>query len=410
MVRTTIIRILVVATAFFLSAGAQGFENVAHAAEPTPAGAIAAQSTAFSLGQLVLRETFDDNKQDSMWRAFADEPTHCKVDEINSRLELLATGSGNDLWAGYISNGWRLDPRDNFSMKVDFHYDLVTYPKGSINIGITPDGVNPWERHVTIGVGCSNLFAHYWHRQTNGLAARSSSTQRFSDDGTLYISYNAAADELYVSIAGYGVDNAWTTVGDLLKGDWGGKPVFIWLAGNSVGLAVTPGHIYLDNLLVESGTVVEASLQDVYRFWAPRKERHFYTLSEAEKEKLLVNYRHVWTYEGVAYQAYADDSDPDTRPVHRFWSDKHSSHFYTIREAEKNKLLSEYATVWRYEGVAFYAYPSSGRPTWAKPVHRFWSGSKGAHFYTIDEVEKDKLLDRYGHVWKYEGIAWYAND
>ena len=177
MVRTTIMWILVVMVAFVSSAGIRGSGNVAHAAEPTPGGAIDAQSTAFSLGQLVLRETFDDNKQDSMWRAFADDPTDCKVEEINSRLELLATGSGNDLWAGYISNGWRLDPRDNFSMKVDFHYDLVTFPKGSINIGIAADGANPWERHVTIGVGCSNLFAHYWHRQTNGLAARSSSTQ-----------------------------------------------------------------------------------------------------------------------------------------------------------------------------------------------------------------------------------------
>jgi len=28
----------------------------------------------------------------------------------------------------------------------------------------------------------------------------------------------------------------------------------------------------------------------------------------------------------------------------------------------------------------------------------------------MDEAEKDNLLAKYGHVWIFEGIAWYAMD
>jgi len=41
-------------------------------------------------------------------------------------------------------------------------------------------------------------------------------------------------------------------------------------------------------------------------------------------------------------------------------------------------------------------------------VYRFWSDALSGHFYTIDEAERDKLINQYSHVWTYEGIAWYA--
>ncbi len=102
--------------------------------------------------------------------------------------------------------------------------------------------------------------------------------------------------------------------------------------------------------------------------------------------------------------------DPDLAPVYRFWSDKFKSHFYTISETEKNKLIETYSDAWTYEGVAFYAYPPDRQPTAAKPVYRFWSAKLGYHFYSISEREKDKLLRDYPDVWTFEGVAWYAFD
>lgn len=146
----------------------------------------------------------------------------------------------------------------------------------------------------------------------------------------------------------------------------------------------------------------------VYRFWSPVKSRHFYTTSASERDKLMDQYAHVWTYEDVAFWVFADDGELGVLPVHRFWSDRLSAHFYTISEAEMQKLVDTYSYTWAYEGIALYAYPEGLQPVDASPVYRFWSGTLGCHFYTISETEKQKLINLYSHVWTYEGIAWYA--
>jgi len=102
--------------------------------------------------------------------------------------------------------------------------------------------------------------------------------------------------------------------------------------------------------------------------------------------------------------------DPELAPVYRFWSDTFGGHFYTIRETEKNKLIQDFSHVWKFEGVAFYAYPPDRAPVGSKPVYRFWSDSLGRHFYSISESEKHKLVDQFAQVWTFEGVAWYAFD
>ncbi len=146
----------------------------------------------------------------------------------------------------------------------------------------------------------------------------------------------------------------------------------------------------------------------VYRFWSPVHRVHFFTASEREKDELIRLYEGVWQPEGIAWYAFLDRGDPNCAPVHRFWSSRLGVHFYTIREAEKDKLLMYHADTWTYEGLGFYAYPAGQQPAGALPVYRFWSGRLGYHFYTIKETERDKLIDKYPEVWAYEGIAWYA--
>jgi hypothetical protein len=152
------------------------------------------------------------------------------------------------------------------------------------------------------------------------------------------------------------------------------------------------------------------SATSVYRFWSAVYGHHFYTVNERERDKLINRYSDVWTYEGGVYSSFADEYDTDMVPVYRFWSDSLGSHFYTINEAERDKLINRYSDVWAYEGVVFWAYPEGAQPEGAKPVYRFWSDSLGGHFYTISESEKDKLINRFSDVWTYEGIAWYAYD
>ena len=146
----------------------------------------------------------------------------------------------------------------------------------------------------------------------------------------------------------------------------------------------------------------------VHRFWSPADSRHFYTIRAPERDKLINDYTDVWTYEDLAWYAWPDARDTACLPVHRFWSEVLNAHFYTISETEKSKLISNYPHIWTYEGLAFYAYPEGIQPPEAIPVYRLWSDSLSCHFYTMSQAEKDKLLNNYPGVWSYEGIAWYA--
>ena len=367
---------------------------------------VSSQVSTLSLGQLILRDTFSDDKVGSMWRVWADDVNNCWVTETNGRLELRAKRAASDVFSGYIANAWRLDPRDDFSMKVDFHFDLKAMEKGWVSLGIAPSSHNPRVRRIDIDARCANLGKSFKYEGIDSSSMDSSYGERFTDDGSLFVSYSAAEDTLYVSMGGYGPENAWGVFPGWLQGLWAGEPVSVCVGGGSDGLEISSGHAYIDNLMVESGTIVEASLQEVYHFKSSEGVRHFYTMSKTEKEELLKDSSRTWVYDGPVFYAFPDDSDPDCKPVYRFWSNRMGSHFYTMSEAEKDQLIDVWG--WVYEGVAFYAYPAGSQPDWARPVYRFWSQTYGSHFYTIDEAEKSNLINKSSNVWAYEGIAWYA--
>jgi predicted outer membrane repeat protein len=94
-------------------------------------------------------------------------------------------------------------------------------------------------------------------------------------------------------------------------------------------------------------------------------------------------------------------------PVYRFWSASLGTHFYTISGGERDKLVNKYSHVWQFEGVAFYAFY---RPTAAslEPVYRFWSPTLGSHFWTADEDQKNRIISQMSDTWVYEGIVFYA--
>ncbi len=147
---------------------------------------------------------------------------------------------------------------------------------------------------------------------------------------------------------------------------------------------------------------------EVYRFWSPVNYRHFYTISRSEKEKVEREWPDVWTYECVAYLTCAQGDRGGVVPVYRFWSDKLRAHFYTALESEKDFVIATYPDVWALEGVAFYAWLDGQQPPGTSPVYRFWSEKLGSHFYTIDEAEKERVIKDYPDVWAYERIAWHA--
>lgn len=162
----------------------------------------------------------------------------------------------------------------------------------------------------------------------------------------------------------------------------------------------------IDNIIISNEG--PAGRLPVYRFWSPVLSHHFYTASESERQKLIDLYPNIWTFEGVAFRALPENGDPDAEPVYRFWSPITNDHFYTIDESERDKLLNEYPGIWIPEGIEFYAYPEGAQPADSVPVYRFWSPILSDHFYTANQDEADKLIREFPDVWIFEGIAWYA--
>jgi hypothetical protein len=163
--------------------------------------------------------------------------------------------------------------------------------------------------------------------------------------------------------------------------------------------------------LIITVTIVSASQSDavpVYRFWNTQINSHFYTISLTERDHIIAEYPHIWVYEEIAFYVHPSQIS-NAVPVYRFWNKISGAHFYTIHEEERGKLLNEYAHVFEYEDIAFYVFASQQTST--VPVYRFWyngSAEKNSHFYTISESERDKLINEYSHVYVPEGIAFYV--
>jgi predicted outer membrane repeat protein len=145
----------------------------------------------------------------------------------------------------------------------------------------------------------------------------------------------------------------------------------------------------------------------VYRFWSPLNHQHFYTSSVRERDKLIKNYPAIaWTYEGIAFYAYLTKSNSALSPVYRLWSGR--SHFYTIDEQERNDMLNQSPRYWMSEGIAFYAYTEGSEPFDSKAVYLFRNDISGTPFFTISEAEANKIITEPESAFTYIGVAFYA--
>ena len=159
-------------------------------------------------------------------------------------------------------------------------------------------------------------------------------------------------------------------------------------------IAPEASNYELDNFSIKAYLVADSLA--LHRLYNPNSGEHFYTIIASEKDNVV---KAGWTYEGIAWTAPASS---DT-PVYRLYNPNSGEHFYTTKIDERDSLTP---LGWRYEGIAWYSADED-----AVPVYRLYNPNAtgayeaGAHFYTMDEDERD-LLDELG--WNYEGIGWYG--
>lgn len=149
----------------------------------------------------------------------------------------------------------------------------------------------------------------------------------------------------------------------------------------------------------------------IYRFWSDAKQTHFYTITAEERDTVIATYpTFIWKYEGAVFGAleYTGSCATNYSPVYRFWSDRLQRHFYTIDETEKDSVIANLSATWnRFEGPRFCAAKSQ-LPS-SLPIYRFWSDQLQSHFYTINEPEKDNVLNNLSNTWNHpEGVRYYA--
>jgi hypothetical protein len=211
----------------------------------------------------VLSDDFEDGQAGSLWFVYEPDMSKIWVEETSGRLEVYATARADDIDAAYVSNGWRLDVTKDFELKVDFHYGKLDVGDSWVMVGLLPSLAEPISRIITFEAGCMNEQPFYQYEAIDGSWRHEERSDRSSDDGTLYVSYDAGKDELYLSHTGYGKANTWRTVTELLKNKWAAQPVYVAIGGGSDRVVLDAGDAYLDNFVVDSGLLnLSAPLDD----------------------------------------------------------------------------------------------------------------------------------------------------
>jgi len=149
----------------------------------------------------------------------------------------------NPLVALYTANGWHFDANENFAVEVDFHYSGVSERDSWAGMTIEND-----TQYISISVGSDGNESYYYYEtivDSNTVLEKELRTQ---DDGTLYVSYDATLNNVYLSHTGYGSGNAytWQTITDPLQIQWS-SPVDVAVGGGTDVAALGSGAAYLDD-------------------------------------------------------------------------------------------------------------------------------------------------------------------
>ena len=169
------------------------------------------------------------------------------------------------------------------------------------------------------------------------------------------------------------------------------------------------GHVWRDVTI--GTTFVEDSFYRPYADVDTTGAIEAHNFTDAEQQVYVTGYYRGLKATGVVFVL---PKPPDRRnvsdqalvsvPIYRFYSKTFKGHFFTIDEEEKDNLINNDPN-WRYEGIAYYAF--GARAKGMVPLYRFYSKNYHGHFFTIDENEKDTII-RTNPDWKYEGVACYV--
>ena len=140
-------------------------------------------------------------------------------------------------------------------------------------------------------------------------------------------------------------------------------------------------------------------LTDVHRLYQYEKGFHFYSsdLNEINyiQEKTSAG-EMSYTYEAEKFQVLADDelltgeAIEGVKPVYRFFNTETGAHLYTMDENEKDYIIDSFAN-YSFEDIKYYAFETEPANLDTIPVYRMLNNQSGAHLFTIDQNEIDSI-------------------
>ena len=142
---------------------------------------------------------------------------------------------------------------------------------------------------------------------------------------------------------------------------------------------------------------------NINRLYNASTSRHLLSNNRFEINQLINN---GWTDEGSFGSAPINGS----QDVFRFYIPSENRHFYTALEYERDLIMNDRNTYadWKYEGKAFAAYSNNNHPDDALTIIRFYNQKTGYHLYSTSDYEQSFLTQ--DPNWINEGIAWFGDE
>ena len=139
-----------------------------------------------------------------------------------------------------------------------------------------------------------------------------------------------------------------------------------------------------------------------YRAYNPNADYHFFTTNRAEFDNAVsAGYRD----ESLGQQGFAIPTDyvAGASIMHRMYNLSNGRHYYTLSDAERDALVQ---AGWRFEKDEGYMFTSSGSGRFE--VFRLYNRSTGVHLYTENSAVKDAILAAYPGIWEQHDSLGFA--
>jgi hypothetical protein len=138
--------------------------------------------------------------------------------------------------------------------------------------------------------------------------------------------------------------------------------------------------------------------KQVHRIENKSTGAHLWTVSLAEKYRLLKTLGRRGRYDGVAF-TLDTSSTANVAPVWRIYNRRTRKYYYTASTAARDKMIRTVSGT-RVDGPAFLASTTGGTP-----VYQIYNTASRTYYYTVDVAERAHMMKR--HRYRDRGVAFY---